>query len=140
MGKTAADYRTRIEQMQSFGNVSGSESRKLLFRFKEPNEYLDVPTSEMRGEIEDVIKDCSCSTPVITDAGIEVTYTNSVAISDEQLKEYPDGRMPHETTVTLYMRDGKPLKKLDEKTGQMRYNKEKAKVMLFLYGTIVRKL
>lgn len=138
--RNASDFRTRIEQMQSFGEVSGNEARKLLFRFKDPNEYVDTPTELLKNEVEDIVSNCSCSQPLVTNEGVEVTYTNKTSVSDEMLAIYPDGRMPHETTLTLYMKDGKPLKKLDERTGQMKYNQDKAKVTLFVYGTIVRKV
>lgn len=139
MARNSSDFRTRIEQMQCFGDVSGSESRKLLFRFKDPNEYVDTPTADFKNDIEDVVSNCSCSSPLITNDGIEVTYNNKTSFDDTMLLVYPDGRMPHETTITLYMKDGKALKIVDDKTGQMKYNPNKAKVTLFAYGTIVRK-
>lgn len=131
------DFRTRIEGALSFGEVKVvGEQRKLLFRYKEPNEYQDTPIAQFPDEVEFMRNNCGCSSSSVKDDGIEVVYEYQGGLSEEDFKAY-GGRVPYETSVTVFFKDGKPLQ-IRNPMGQMIDNPHKARVYLMLYGVLTQ--
>lgn len=135
MEYNSSDFRSRIETEKSFGvmNTPG-DKRRLFFEFKDPTPEMPVPKGEIKAFIEDYKHGCECTKMKIHDDGIEImfTYPKKKAEWDEK---YPDRRVPYSTSITLYFKDGRPMKKLDD-TGGMVLNMDKTKIALTVHGTL----
>ncbi len=104
---------------------------KKEFVFKEPvkrNSHDNIAIWEFTGdmnEIDELTKSCGCTVPIINGNKISATYRAGNNPSKFSQK------------VTVWMKDGEDLKKLNPLNGQMMFNMDKAHIDLFLSGEIV---
>lgn len=125
------ELRSRIDNSVFYGELQSGDKVKLLFNFKDPHSYCDVPMHEFKDLIEDVTAACPCAKDgiFIRDNHIEVLFdTNKATKSTEKI--------PYETNIVVWWRDGRPMKKIND-IGQMVDNQEKTKTYLSIYGSIV---
>lgn len=76
-------------------------------------------------EVDELTKSCGCTTPVINGNTISATYRAGNSVGKFGQK------------VTVWLKDGEPLKKLNPSTGHMMFNMDKAHIDLHLTGEIV---
>lgn len=135
--RNSQDFRSRIETSVFFGEMDVvGETRPLFFKFKDANEFL--PEENLGDLVEDIVDNCSCSGSSIVAGGISANFTYKGASDGDAVKW--GGRIPYETSITVYFKDGKPLKIKSEKDGTFVYNPDKARVYLIVYGTFIKKV
>lgn len=126
-----SELRSRIDTSVFYGELQWGDKVKLLFKFKDPHSYCDVPTRDFSSLIEDWTGNCVCTKDnvFLREGFLEVIFDTSKTV------KYAE-KIPYETTITVYWKDGQPTRKINE-FGQMVDNDLKTKTFLSLYGSIV---
>ena len=79
-----------------------------------------------KSDIEEVVRGCGCTDFKINSDNITATYNASNTPGH-----------PFSKTLTVFLKDGRPLKTIEEKSQQLKYNTNKDKVVLTLRGNII---
>jgi hypothetical protein len=94
--------------------------------------YLNPETS--KGDIEEVKVGCGCTADIkILDDRIQATYTDSTPSSSFEGKS-TSHHIPIEKNMTVFYKDGKPLKITD--AGKKKFNMQKAHTILRFFGNV----
>ena len=99
-----------------------------------------IPFLGKEEEVEEVTAGCGCTNlkfknRVITGKFQEQTRFSSIADIEHYQKTYPNKYMPFIKSITVFYKDGKPLKVINE-FGNEVWNPEKEQYTLYLKGFV----
>ena len=101
---------------------------------------FEIPHFGKESEVEEVVAGCGCTNLKYKNGKITGTFTDNTRFANiEEIinyqNSYPNKCMPFIKTVTVYYKDGKPLKVTNE-YGNEEWNPEKEHYTLYLSGFI----
>lgn len=140
MGLNRMDFKTRIPANIFFGDCKYGESRKLALRFNEPNEYMPATNEELKKLVAEWTHQCSCANMTFSPEGgwdIEFKSVNAYKPTAEDLIEYPDGRIPYTTGISIYFKMPGEDIKVENNKGQLVFNPKLPVIYVEVYGCIV---